>query len=107
MGGCGVPVFFTYFVLRGIFSANGLLIALSGLAVTGLGDAVASYIGVHYGRHRWHGSKKTMEGTAAMILSIFFFQAFCLWIVGFHNLSTASWCRLAVSDVLVGLLEAK
>lgn len=105
--GCALPVFFNYFVLRGIFSANGLLIALSGVTVTGLGDAMASFCGVHFGRHRWRESKKTMEGTAGMMVAIFAFQVCCLWAVGFHNLSLASWCRLAAANALVAMLEAK
>jgi len=105
--GCALPVFFNYFVMRGNFSANALLIALSGVAVTWLSDAMASFCGVYFGRHRWHGSKKTMEGTAAMVASILFFQVCCLWYEGFHNLSAGSWCRLAVADVLVALLEAR
>jgi len=105
--GCALPVFFTYFVLRGIFSASGLLIALSGVAVTGLGDAMASYFGIHFGRRRWSGSKKTMEGTTAMVLGVLVFQAASLLAVGFHNLSAASWARLALADLLVSLLEAK
>lgn len=105
--GCALPVFFTYFVLRGIFSANALLIALSGVTVTGLGDAMASFCGVHFGRHRWRGSKKTVEGTLAMIAAVLAFQAVCLCAVGFHNLATASWCKLVLADIFVALLEAK
>jgi len=105
--GCALPVFFNYFVLRGIFSANALLIALSGVSVTGLGDAMASYCGVTFGKHRWHGTKKTMEGTAGMIVAVVAFQIGCLWSVGFQNLSIASWGKLVLADVLVALLEAK
>mmetsp|Transcript_114857 Transcript_114857/g.179405 ORF Transcript_114857/g.179405 Transcript_114857/m.179405 type:complete len:169 (-) Transcript_114857:33-539(-) len=105
--GCALPVFFNYFVLRGIFTARGLLIALSGVTVTGLGDAAASFCGITFGQHRWYGSKKTMEGTAAMIIAILVFQVLCLIVVGFHNLSPESWCKLAIADVLVALLEAR
>lgn len=105
--GCALPVFFAYFALHGIFSAIALLIALSGVTVTGLGDAMASYCGVRFGRSRWHGSKKTMEGSLAMTIAMFVFQVGCLWVYGFHNLTTTSWARLALADVLVALLEAK
>lgn len=105
--GCALPVFFTYFVLRGLFSASGLLIALSGVSVTGLGDAAASYCGVHFGRHRWPGSKKTLEGTLGMVFMVLVFQVLCLRYVGFHNLSSASWVRLVLADCLVSLLEAR
>jgi len=105
--GCALPVFFTYFVLRGIFSAQGLLIAISGVSVTGLGDAVASFVGVNFGRLRWPGTRKTVEGTVAFVVAVFLFQTACLYAVGFHNLSTESWAKLAVADILVALLEAK
>lgn len=105
--GCALPVFFNYFVLRGIFSASGLLIALSGVTVTGLGDAMASYCGIRFGRHRWRNSRKTLEGSAAMLLVVLAFQVGCLWAVGFHHLSAASWARLVLADALVALLEAK
>lgn len=104
--GCALPVFFTYFIQRGVFSANSLLIALSGVTVTGLGDAAASFIGMRFGRHRWPGSKKTFEGSCAMVVAVVALQALCLRIVGFHHLSAASWCRLVLADVLVSLLEA-
>lgn len=104
--GCALPVFFAYFMHRGIFSATSLLVALSGVAVTGLGDAAASYCGINFGRHHWPGSKKTLEGTAAMVFSVLLFQSFCLVAVGFQGLSLASWGRLVLADVLVALLEA-
>jgi len=105
--GCALPVFFAFFVMRGVFSASSLLIALSGVTVTGLGDAAASLCGTNYGRHPWHGSKKTMEGTLAMIVAVLSFQVCCLCAVGFHGLSVASWARLAMADVLVAMLEAR
>jgi len=93
-------------VLRGIYTATSLLIALSGVAVTGLGDAAASYCGVRFGRHRWSGSNKTKEGTLAFVVSVVLLQVLCLWLVGFHHMSGFSWFRLVFADVLVALLEA-
>jgi len=104
--GCALPVFISFFVLRGIYSATSLLIALSGVAVTGLGDAAASYCGVKYGKRKWHGSNKTKEGTLAFVVSVVIFQALCLYSVGFHHMSSSSWFRLVLADVLVALLEA-
>jgi hypothetical protein len=45
-------VWYVFFVYGGIFNANGLLISLSGITVTGLGDAAASIVGTHFGRNR-------------------------------------------------------
>lgn len=36
----------------------------------GVGDALASVVGTHLGSHRWPGSRKTVEGSAAALLSM-------------------------------------
>ncbi|CAG8487057.1 15377_t:CDS:2 [Racocetra fulgida] len=42
---------------------------MSGILTLGLGDAMASIIGKRYGRRRWPGTSKTVEGTIAFIIS--------------------------------------
>ncbi|CAG8510776.1 9816_t:CDS:10, partial [Cetraspora pellucida] len=46
-----------------IFIAN-----MSGILTLGLGDAMASIVGKRYGRRRWPGTSKTVEGTIAFII---------------------------------------
>ncbi|CAD7963236.1 unnamed protein product [Amoebophrya sp. A25] len=105
--GCAVPVWYAFFVHGGIFQARSLLIALSGLTCTGVGDSFASIVGTSCGKHRWPGGlKKTIEGSLGFFVSAFAFQAIMLYILGFHNLSTESWLRLALADFLVAILEA-
>eukprot|EP01064_Diplonema_japonicum_P038606 TRINITY_DN940_c0_g1_i2.p1 TRINITY_DN940_c0_g1~~TRINITY_DN940_c0_g1_i2.p1 ORF type:complete len:489 (+),score=92.01 TRINITY_DN940_c0_g1_i2:34-1500(+) len=105
--GCALPVWYVFVCHHGgVFSAKSLLCAIGGVTVTGLGDACASVMGVLFGRHKWGSSRKTIEGSLAMILSIIAFQYWALWFNGFHNLSGASWCKLILADLGVVLLEA-
>ncbi|CAG8718961.1 2901_t:CDS:2, partial [Scutellospora calospora] len=45
-----------------------ILANLSGILTLGLGDAMASIVGKRYGRKRWPGTSKTVEGTFAFII---------------------------------------
>ena len=56
--GCGLPVMFC-----NIGGYGGLAIKVCGISVLAIGDAAASAIGVKYGKHKWPGSKKSIEGT--------------------------------------------
>ncbi|KAK9763867.1 dolichol kinase [Basidiobolus ranarum] len=59
--GCATPIW-----LNGRFAiAN-----LSGVFTLGLGDAMASIVGKRFGKTRWPGTSKTIEGTVAFILSM-------------------------------------
>ena len=40
-----------------------------GMITIGIGDTMASVVGLRYGRRRWPNTKKTLEGTAAGIAS--------------------------------------
>eukprot|EP01065_Artemidia_motanka_P020411 TRINITY_DN24435_c0_g1_i1.p1 TRINITY_DN24435_c0_g1~~TRINITY_DN24435_c0_g1_i1.p1 ORF type:complete len:514 (+),score=108.63 TRINITY_DN24435_c0_g1_i1:76-1542(+) len=105
--GCALPVWYTFFAHHGgNFSAKALLSAMAGVCATGVGDAAASVVGSSVGRVRWPRSRKTVEGSLAMVFSIVCFQLLCLWSVGFHGLAAESWAVLIASDVAVCLLEA-
>ncbi|CAI2175947.1 4100_t:CDS:10 [Funneliformis geosporum] len=43
---------------------------ISGIFTLGLGDSMASIIGRKYGRHRWPGAFKTIEGSIAFVVFI-------------------------------------
>lgn len=42
---------------------------IAGVLAVGIGDTAASYFGSKYGKHKWNGMDKSMEGTAANVLS--------------------------------------
>ena len=71
--GIAAPVWFTMTGEYGERSAIGVtdrhtsIAMLSGLLTLGARDAVASIIGKKFGRHKWLGPRKSMEGTAAFI----------------------------------------
>lgn len=79
----------------------------AGLVVLGMGDAVASVVGVHLGRVRWPSTRKTVEGSAAAVASMLGLILFVRWLVeGGAAADVADWCRAAMCTVLVCLLEA-
>ena len=110
--GLAMPVWYVFVSYHGgVFSARSLLSATTGMTVTGLGDACASVFGVTYGKHKWAKivptkSRKTLEGSAAMLLSIVLFQCALLQVYGFADMAQASWVNLLLSNVLIVVLEA-
>lgn len=104
--GCSLPAWYAFFFFQGVYSTEALLVSLSGCTVIGLGDAAASFVGTSIGKHRWPGSKKTLEGSAAMMLSMIFFQTAALIVVGFHHIDGGTVAWIVVADFLVVLLEA-
>ncbi|KAG0210202.1 hypothetical protein BGX28_009507 [Mortierella sp. GBA30] len=59
--GCATPVW---------LAEQHVLAGLSGIFALGVGDAMASIIGKRFGRHRWPGTVKTVEGTIAFVASV-------------------------------------
>ncbi|KAF9309475.1 hypothetical protein BG003_009709 [Podila horticola] len=59
--GCAAPVW---------LAEHHILAGLSGIFALGVGDAMASIVGKRFGRHRWPGTIKTVEGTVAFVASV-------------------------------------
>ena len=83
------------------------LTTYSGIIAVGFGDTAASVVG-SYGRIRWSGSKKTVEGTfAAMIAQLFASVALSYYLNPAEILSAAEVLILALISAVVALVEAK
>ncbi|GJQ74666.1 hypothetical protein Trydic_g21518 [Trypoxylus dichotomus] len=83
-----------------------LLPLISGLLSVGVGDASASYVGTMFGKHKWSGSNKTIEGTIGCILSQVL-MVYLLSISGYYYLQPYDISKLLVAIVTVSLIEAK
>lgn len=81
------------------------LLTFSGLAITGVGDAFASFCGKKYGRHKiLKNGKKSWEGCLAGFVSAFL----ALWIFSSMTIPSLSWLQLffaAITTFLCSLLE--
>jgi len=55
------------------------LLPLVGVLALGVGDAAGALIGIFFGKTKWPGTRRTVEGTIAMFLSMFIFVfLFCV-----------------------------
>lgn len=101
--GCALPVWLSL----GSSGSNILFAACSGVISIGLGDSAASICGSYLGKHKWPGSKKSYEGTAAafvtqLIGSIVIFHYF----YPHKTLQFAGFLVIAVTCLFVSLVEA-
>lgn len=80
------------------------LLQYTGILALGIGDAMASIIGKRVGRHRWSStSSKTLEGSAAFVLSL----VACAWLLRLCGLTEEfSTLRYTVVAALSCALEA-
>ncbi|KAK9696494.1 hypothetical protein QE152_g31862 [Popillia japonica] len=83
-----------------------ILPLISGLLSVGIGDTMASYVGKSFGKHKWAGSNKTIEGTVACMLSQFL-TVYLLFKLGYYNLQQNDVIRISVAVITVALVEAK
>lgn len=80
------------------------LLQYTGILALGIGDALASIIGKRVGRHRWSStSSKTLEGSAAFVLSL----VGCAWLLRLFGLTEEfSTLRYSIVVTLSCALEA-
>ncbi|XP_008556206.2 dolichol kinase [Microplitis demolitor] len=82
-----------------------LLPLMSGMIVLGIGDSAASFIGSKYGKHKWPGTSKTLEGTIACILSQLLF-IYGLAVVGLVSGGLAL-IKSTLAVIAVSIIEAQ
>ncbi|CAH1285331.1 unnamed protein product [Diabrotica balteata] len=84
-----------------------LIPLLSGILSIGVGDTAASVVGSTYGKFFWPGSKKTIEGTVACILSQIGILYMLLYFGFIQIISSTDALRLFVAIVITSVVEAK
>ena len=115
VAGCATPLwlvqYYSYYGVRNVATSTHssvlyLLLGLWGVWVLGIGDAMGAIIGRNYGRLKWGFNHRTVEGSAAMMLSL---CMTCIVTSAWFD-STSSWTdhvRLWLpAVVLVTFLEA-
>ncbi|ORY93148.1 hypothetical protein BCR43DRAFT_496396 [Syncephalastrum racemosum] len=106
--GCAAPVW--------LGNSENVLASLTGILTLGFGDTAASVIGKQYGSVRWPGTKKTVEGTVAFVVTVFLSSIFIMYTAAFVGIEEAEqfislagqseWMSYAVMTMMAGLLEA-
>ncbi|XP_055613620.1 dolichol kinase [Uranotaenia lowii] len=83
-----------------------LLKLSSGLLSVGIGDTMASFIGYYFGKHPWPGTKKSVEGTLASVISQFA-AVYALYWLNYLNLNTLKSATVGCAIIINALVEAK
>lgn len=98
--GCGLPV---------IFSSNegfgGMACKVCGISVLAIGDAAASAIGIKFGKHKWPGSKKSIEGTIGAFFGTWI-TIVVLTSIGVFNIDIIKSLLLSIPSLVGALDEA-
>lgn len=76
-----------------------LLTLLSGVLTIGVGDTAASFIGSKFGKHKWSGSLKSVEGTVACICS----QLFVVYALASFGFVGEFWLLLRATLAVIGV----
>ncbi|XP_046401463.1 dolichol kinase-like [Ischnura elegans] len=92
--GCSLPFWIHPQCFQG--RSQGFLLALAGILSVGIGDTAASVGGVRFGKHKWPGSIKSIEGTVIAI----FCQTLCIGIFVLFG-------ETAVTAAVYGPIEVK
>ncbi|KAI8076897.1 uncharacterized protein BX664DRAFT_344201 [Halteromyces radiatus] len=105
--GCAVPVW---------LGSSSIIASLSGILSLGFGDALASIVGKRFGRFQWPGTKKTVEGTLAFIVTVYLSALIITYssaLISLDGVSTIvasagrrEWIQYLLVVTMTGLLEA-
>ncbi|EFA86315.1 hypothetical protein PPL_00105 [Heterostelium album PN500] len=108
--GCSIPAI-TCFFFESSTAINTShlhpLSALSGLLTIGVGDSLASLVGTKFGRTKWFGTSKSIEGTLGGIISTF--TAGVILLIAIQPTSATLFSdviKLLIASFLSGILEA-
>ncbi|XP_044259608.1 dolichol kinase [Tribolium madens] len=84
-----------------------LLPLMSGLLTIGIGDTAASVVGSKFGKFHWPGSRKTIEGTLACILSQLFFVFAFVYLDYVKLVTPVQYVKTVSAIVITSIVEAK
>ncbi|CAH1373437.1 unnamed protein product [Tenebrio molitor] len=108
LAGCALPLWIHPAPCDVTNSATfSLLPLLSGLLTIGIGDTAASIVGSRFGKHHWHGSKKTIEGTIACVVSQLLMICFLIILDVLKLPTTKDHVKTVVAIIMTSILEAK
>ena len=94
--GCAIPLWLSISV-----GVTHPVATLSGVLSLGISDAAAAVIGIRYGTMRWPGSNRTVQGTAAFIITL------CgSYFLLCHVLQTDFTLPMVLMIAMTGLFEA-
>ncbi|KAH8372845.1 hypothetical protein KR009_006581, partial [Drosophila setifemur] len=99
--GCSMPIWMTPCPC----SVGDTLALLSGILAVGVGDTAASIVGSKYGRNKWGGSTRSLEGTAAFVVSILVAVGL-LNVSGLVAMTQAKWFATVFAALNSALVEA-
>lgn len=102
--GCTIPIVTS--IVPGFTPSTFWAWSLGGVASLGILDAAAAIAGMLVGGPTWPASNKTMAGSMAGALSMIFFQAALIKIVGPSMSGTINWIALARQAIYCSLWEA-
>jgi dolichol kinase len=101
--GCAAPLWAACLNDKKHIRMNGV-VSVSGLIALGVVDTFASAVGSEYGRIRWPGSRKTLEGSAAgCIAGVTCALIWTTWISGWSENSGTAVAILAATAVATAL----
>ncbi|XP_055837172.1 dolichol kinase [Episyrphus balteatus] len=105
--GCSLPMWINPCPCSEVDSASGvnMLPMLAGILSVGIGDTSASILGSKFGRHKWSGTNRSIEGSLAFILS----QSIAIVPLYLFNLTPADGLSVILSllaIVITSLVEA-
>jgi dolichol kinase len=75
--GCAMPLWIHLFYPRCS------LTPFLGIICVGVGDAAGAIVGTFYGKHKWPDSRRTIEGSVAMLISM---SIVTIWLLRAYNL---------------------
>ena len=101
--GCAAPLW-TYRTIH--FEQEFSIMPLIGIIVIGVGDAFGAVIGSLYGKTKWPHSKRTLEGSLAMLLSMISAEAIITYTSGYSFDAGSLWKTSLYVYLPITFLEA-